>query len=187
MNFIRRLNSHDWSDRNAYFNFIEAAGLNVTQLRQKKSLPPPRLDLLTDTMRGAILDDVAQTNADLATEFLGREGGILFDCFVPSKNEIVDVMSNDEVDAIMQAYDAWAPKRPKPGGAPVAKAKGKSAPSKPVRAQTRSDLFPTNRTLVAKAFGLAGRRMGVRKHAKLNNNPDLFFADMQGRGGQLRS
>ncbi|WP_052701039.1 glycosyltransferase [Loktanella sp. S4079] len=243
VNLIRRLNKSNWSDRDAYFNFIEDAGQKVTQIRKQKGLPATKLNLLTDVQRQSILESVAESNANLAREFLSREDLTLFAPLVPDHKETLDVISNDEFDAIMQAYDTWLPKERKTNNKSAIKPKKQNPAKKPLyrihdsltyktfsavsspflsqkrlkklkeqpmkffedsnsvyvgyaykaikwekakrqKAAKTNDisLLPTNKTLVVKVFNLAGQRMGTHKLAKLQSNPDQFFADMKGLG-----
>ncbi len=247
VNLIRRLNKNTWPDRNAYFNFIEDAGQRVSQLRKRNGLSNCKLNLLTNMQRQSVLDSVAQTNASLAKEYLGRDDGLLFEPLVSRDDDILDVISSDEFDAIMQAYDTWAPKGAKRNHQRKAKRqKNKNAKfrnglitaprtqdslfyktfsmvsypflstrkrkklseqpnqffkdsnksyvqltykaidwEKSIRSDPGSNhvsLLPTDKTLVAKTFTLAGQRMGPNKLAKLKNSPDMFFRDMNGKG-----
>lgn len=162
VNLIRRLNKSDWSDRGAYFNFIEEAGRRVAKARELSGLPAAKVNLLDHRQRRAIMESVATTNAMLAQEFLGQENGTLFDTSQSLDSEAVDVISAEEFDAIMAAYDKWLPNH-----------------------QPSDAKMPVNQTLIAKMFTLAGPRMKPQKFAKLKRDPELFFSDMNWPGASL--
>lgn len=183
VNLIRRLNQSNWSDRNAYFNFIEEAGRGVTKFRERSELLPPKPNLLTHSQRLAIMESVSSSNEMLANEFLGLEDGILFDTLEFKESETADVIMVEEFDAIMNAYDRWKQK-------PAAKAKhpkpaSRTLPTDATQDEYAEQILPTEQTLVFKLFVLWGSRMSTQKLAKLKRDPDLFFSDMNWTGASL--
>lgn len=183
VNLIRRLNQNNWSDRNAYFNFIEESGRNVTKIRERSDMPLPQPNLLTQSQRLAIMESVSSSNEKLASEFLGREGGVLFGMLEHKDSEKADAISVEEFDAIMNAYDRW---KPKPAAKPKHPRPAHSTlPINATQEDYAAQLLPTKQTLVFKLFVLGGSRMGVQKFAKLKRDPDQFFSDMSWTGAAV--
>lgn len=184
VNLIRRLNKSNWSDRDAYFNFIEEAGRLVAKAREMRGLPAAKVNLLNHSQRRAIMGSVATTNAMLAQEFLDQENGALFDISQSLDAEAVDTISAEEFDAIMEAYDKWLPNH-KSAGAKKPQNANKAIATPDTSDDITNDLLPINQTLIAKMFTLAGPRMKPQKFAKLKRAPDLFFSDMNWPGASL--
>ncbi|WP_106746158.1 glycosyltransferase [Yoonia maritima] len=184
VNLIRRLNKNDWSDRNAYFNFIEEAGRKVTELRElKKNISASKLNLLTNTQRSSIMLEVENTNKNLAIEFLGRQDGTLFAPVIPKNDDILDFISNDEFDAIMRANDKWAPKKK---ASNTQSLKGVKKKDNLEAALTNFTPFKVTDSLSFKTFSLISYPfLSRKKRKKLHEQPRKFFNDS--RSSYLRA
>ncbi|WP_292025636.1 glycosyltransferase [Maritimibacter sp. UBA3975] len=75
---IRMYNTREFKNRDAYFTFIETVTTGLQAWREERGLPMTKPWYLTPDLSERIVAETAESNAEIAKRYFGREDGTLF-------------------------------------------------------------------------------------------------------------
>ncbi len=112
---IRSYNARPFPNRAAYFRFIEEATEALASYRVGHGLVMPKPWVMPPDIAAQVMAYMAEANAGIARDYLGREDGVLFR--QPPRMPEDTTLTADEISMVAECYGRHAPP-PEPRPAP---------------------------------------------------------------------